>query len=258
VSPEAQYRGLENHLYRVEVHETGIEAKGGASRNARKAASFKWSRDNGSVVIPVVSLSGSTVVVASLGQDPCSQLKPGDWVEIGDDERALREQSGPLARVEAVDREELKVTLKWPDGLTEPPGYAEGETPDKHPLLRRWDHAGDPAAYGGALLITESAAPDKGWIELEDGVQISFDEGGDYRVGDYWLIPARVATGDVEWPAKRDSEGVPVPGEPAALPPHGPVHHYAPLYYEGRDDQGRETTQNCRCTIMPARNCPDR
>lgn len=42
------------------------------------------------------------------------------------------------------------------------------------------------------------------------------------------------------------------------LPPHGPTHHYAPLHYQGRDDQGRETTRNCRCTIMPARNCPDR
>jgi hypothetical protein len=35
-------------------------------------------------------------------------------------------------------------------------------------------------------------------IDLEDGIQIQFLTGGKYPTGDYWLIPARVATGDVE------------------------------------------------------------
>ncbi|MEQ1601128.1 MAG: hypothetical protein ABL885_05085 [Methylophilaceae bacterium] len=34
-----------------------------------------------------------------------------------------------------------------------------------------------------------------------------------YRTGDYWLISARVATGDVEWPGEV--------GKPQALHPHG-------------------------------------
>ena len=42
-----------------------------------------------------------------------------------------------------------------------------------------------------------------------------------YRTGDYWLIPARVATGNIEWPTKD--------GEPLALDPHGVKHHYTPL-----------------------------
>lgn len=234
MSPESKYLGLENQLYRVEVHEAdGVDK---AEGKAKKPTTFKWSRDNASVVFPIVALHGTTVNVTSLGRDRCSQLKPGDWVEVCDDIHALREQSGILAQVERVDRDELKVTLKWPDGVNDLdlPDYAEGETPNKHPLLRRWDHAGDLAAYHGALPITESAEPDQGWIALEDGVEIWFAKGGEYRVGDYWLIPARVTTGDVEWPVelenngapKRDSNGNSIPAEQM---PQGPKHHYAPL-----------------------------
>jgi Family of unknown function (DUF6519) len=56
------------------------------------------------------------------------------------------------------------------------------------------------------------------WIDLEDGVQIQFSAGGEYRTGDYWLIPARVATGNVEWPQDDDLN-------PQPLPPHGIEHH---------------------------------
>lgn len=94
-------------------------------------------------------------------------------------------------------------------------------TASKHPLLRRWDQESD------AVPVSEGdPTQDKDWINLENGVQILFDKptGGqasEYRIGDYWLIPARTATGDVEWPG-------PV-GSPTASPPHGVVHHYAPL-----------------------------
>jgi hypothetical protein len=40
-------------------------------------------------------------------------------------------------------------------------------------------------------------------------------------VGDYWIIPARTITRDVEWPGPVSA--------PQFLPPHGIVHHYAPL-----------------------------
>ena len=59
------------------------------------------------------------------------------------------------------------------------------------------------------------------WLALEDGIQIQFQPGGAYRTGDYWLIPARTETGDVQWP--RDGNG------PVARPPDGIEHHYAPL-----------------------------
>ena len=112
-----------------------------------------------------------------MGRDECLTLKPGDWVEVSDDDIAVGGQAGPLAQVDTVDRDTLTVTLKLPVGVTSLPPYAETDAPSKHPLLRRWDHAGDPAAYGGELPITEAMTPDQGWIPLEDGVQIWFAKG---------------------------------------------------------------------------------
>ena len=60
-----------------------------------------------------------------------------------------------------------------------------------------------------------------GFIALENGVEVRF-EAGYYNTGDYWLIPARTATRDVDWP--RDDHD-----RPQARPPDGIAHHYAPL-----------------------------
>jgi len=60
-----------------------------------------------------------------------------------------------------------------------------------------------------------------GWVELDEGVTVQFS-GDQFRIGDYWLIPARTATGDVIWPEES-------PDHPSAIPPHGIRHHYAPL-----------------------------
>ena len=251
ISPQSRYRGAENQLYCVEVHQ------GGSATADASGATFVWSRENGSVVFPIVSLAGTTAVVENLGRDTCLSLKPGDWVEVSDDDLALGEQAGPLAQVDTVDRDQLIVTLKLPAGAANLPGYGQADAPSKHPLLRRWDHAGDPAALGGALQIVESADPAQGWIELEDGVQIWFAQGGQYRAGDYWLIPARVATGDVEWPEELDANGMPELDAdqnpiPAQLPPHGPKHYYAPLFVTGG---GQAAQQDCRCTIRPVQQC---
>jgi hypothetical protein len=140
--------------------------------------------------------------------------------------------------VESIgDPADMTVTLKPPSpGLPQPATY--GPNDPRHPLLRRWDYQAGNLEAGraelgpdGALLIPTSVPK---WIELEDGVQILFVVGSEFRAGDYWLIPARTATGDVEWPVEKDASGVPLKdGDgntvPAALPPHGIEHHYAPL-----------------------------
>ncbi len=206
-TPEARYRGAENQLYRVEIH------KGGAA-GGEAGATFKWSRDNGSVIFPIRQLAGTEVVVEHVGRDERSGLREGDWVEVVDDDQALRGEAGPLAQVISVDRVEMRVTVsKSPDRT-----YNEA-TAHKHPLLRRWDQKSD------AIPVREGDQ-EQSWIDLEDGVQIQFlappaGQTVEYRVGDYWLIPARVATGDVEWPGPIN--------KPTPLHPHGVEHHYAPL-----------------------------
>ncbi|MBK8048279.1 MAG: hypothetical protein IPK16_14860 [Anaerolineales bacterium] len=78
--PSAGYRRLENQLYRVEVHRPG----------ALGTATFKWSRENGSVVSRITRITGSTIEVADLGRDTVLGFRPGDWVEILDDALELQ------------------------------------------------------------------------------------------------------------------------------------------------------------------------
>lgn len=241
-SPEARYRGLENQLYRIEVHRGGVAWNGNQPNqggNQAEAATFKWSRNNGAQIFPVRELAGTTVTLEHLGYDSASSLIEDDWVELIDDDMMQRGQPGVLAQISAVQSEDMQVTLKLP-AKTTLPGYVAADYSAKHVLLRRWDHKtndkGSTATQGGelpkpapdgALLIAEGQ---ERWLALEDGVQISFQAATSpahqYRTGDYWLIPARVVTGDVEW--RRDKNLEPLP-----QPPHGVEHHYAPLAIVG-------------------------
>ena len=211
-SPDARYRGLENQLYRVEIHDvTGQSRDGGTLSNV----TFKWSRENGSVVFPVKNISGDNVTLAHLGRDPRFGLKVGDWVELVDDDIVLLEMAQPLRKVMGVDPAKMEVTL---DPL--PPASTFQFDPKKSGLLRRWDQKESAAAKlnDGALNVEEGKP-----LAIEDGIEVTFtDRTATYRRGDYWLIPARTATGDIEWP--RD-----LAGNASSAPPRGIIHHYAPL-----------------------------
>lgn len=221
-SPEARYRGAENQLYRVEIHQEGTLGN----------ATFKWSRENGAVIFPIEKLGRDNVTLAHLGHDTRFGLHPDDWVEIVDDDYVLQNRAEPLRQIKDIDPDTLQIMLKPSLSSTS----TVGNDPTKHPLLRRWDQHTNVLKDGDVLIV--EGDEDSAWIQLEDGVQIQFfpSPPGNphiYRTGDYWLIPARVATGDVEWPGK--------PGKPQSLPPHGIVHHYAPLALISLDANGEVT-----------------
>jgi hypothetical protein len=254
-SPDARYRGPENQLYRVEVHKRGpawdgkLDKDGNPAGNAASAATFKWSRENGSVVFPVAGGGGTnTPTLETLGRDERYGLAENDWVEVQDDDYVLQNLAGNLLQIQSVDRTSMTVTLS---GTPDP---KVGKDQTQRPLLRRWDQkAGDPAEGGlqlgsdNAALIIEDSSDN--WLDLEDGVQIQFQKLGTgqthvYRTGDYWLIPARTATGEVEWPKEKDSQGNLLP---IAMPPDGVTHHYAPLAVITVDEQGKITNAHgCR------------
>ena len=260
VPPEARYRGLENQLYRVEIHSPGIalgtaaEPRSGPTTETagedlapeRRVATFKWSRDNGSVTFPIRALDGSVVTLEGPGRDERLGLEVGDLVEVVDDDYVLREEARPLLRVEGVDDAGVRITLEGE------PAPDVGRDEAKHPLLRRWDH-GSGAAHDGAAGYDTIPLREDTWLTLEDGVQIYFRSDSmqpdapaphRYRTGDYWLIPARTATGDLDWPEDE--------GRPRALPPHGVQHHYAPLaIVAGGYQQG-----DCRCRFDSPLVCP--
>lgn len=222
IAAEARYRGCENQLYRVEIHQGGLPGDSGAAGGA----SFKWSRENGSVIFPIVGSAlgaaasdGSAqfaVTLANLGRDSRLGLAVDDWVELVDDDYTLAQRAFPLLQVAAVDVAGRSVTLAVPKNVTP---YQPAGDPGKHPLLRRWDQQAAVSVQG--LVAVGEGSP----IELEDGIRISFVPGGLYATGDYWLIPARVAgNGMLDWPSATDGTS----GGPAALPPRG-LHHHAVL-----------------------------
>ncbi|MGN6754964.1 MAG: DUF6519 domain-containing protein, partial [Thermomicrobiales bacterium] len=208
----AGYRRLENHLYRVEIHTAGDASQ----------ARFKWSRDNGTVTFTIDIFAGDEVTLLSLGRDSRLTLEAGDWVEIVDDATVLRGAPAPLQRVNDVDPLDRRVTLAGPVATT------AGHNSALHPFLRRWDQQQGAVRRGdlalgpdNALTVVETTTGADGWLDLEDGVQLQFQPGGNYRSGDYWLIPARTSTGDVEWPGSA--------AQPFARPPAGIAYAYAPL-----------------------------
>ncbi|KAB7743197.1 hypothetical protein GA707_13830 [Nostocoides sp. F2B08] len=246
---EARYRGAENRLYRIEIQ------RGGTARAAAQSeggASFSWSRQNGSVLIRVLShfFDGSATVLelADFGPDGRTALTVGDWVQIVDDGSSLRGSPTPMLQVARVDSDKRTVSLT---------GFADdtGRDPAMNPALRRWDHvvADHSTGDAGALLVREATDPDDAWIELEDGVSVQFlastdGKPHDYRTGDYWLIPARTTIGAVLWPEETvDGSWLPMP-----RPPEGVSHHYAPLAIGSLSANGAWTfTRDCRHQFSP-------
>ena len=199
VEAGAGYRRVSNQLYRVEVHRGG----------AVGTASFKWSRENGSVATGWLGSSGSNLTVASIGRDRARGFAPGDWVELTDDEHALTGAPGTMVRLLTARDNVLVIDPATADG---PTGIGSFGTA---PIIRRWD--GD-----GVRTITVPGGND-GYLALEDGVEIGFEAGAVYRSGDYVTIPARYEINDVEWPDD------PATGLPARLPAQGIHHGYCKL-----------------------------
>jgi hypothetical protein len=242
LAPDAAYRGPENQLYRVEIHQGGSLANG-------DTPTFKWSRDNGSVAVPWLDTDGSDLTVTR-----ARGFEAGIWVELLDDGDELEGVPGTLVKVVQVQGDRLSL-----DPSATPPARNAA----LHPRVRRWDQADSDAVtlVDGAVPVVETdggTGGDVDWtLALEDGIEILFSPGGSYRTGDYWLIPARVATGSIEWPTTTDASGASVP---ALEPPTGIEHHYAPLGTASfvKDGNANATTANCRTCFGPlvATPCP--
>ena len=205
------YRGVENQLYRVEVHDDGDSGE----------ATFKWSRDNGSVEFGLESLGepdGDGVRMATLGQvwyDARQGLEVGDWVELVDDHWSPFGTPAPLMQVTRIS---LATRQVWLQDTMEQRGFYLR----RHPLLRRWDQQPRGEEPGRGIPLQDAHGE---WFELEDGVHIRFEApAARYQRGDFWLIPARTATNGLLWPQSPDDPHVSL-----ALPPSGPARYLAPL-----------------------------
>ncbi len=224
VPAQAGYRGLENQLYRVEVHRV-------VSANE---ITIKWSRENGSVVFRWEDqdpLDPNRLILNSTGRDNVLGVAAGDWVELTDDTRELRGEPGLLVSVVNVEGNVLTVD----------PGAETVNRADfpLNPKVRRWDMPRDVGEIAVDLTVTDN------WIPLENGVEVKL-EPGTYRTGDYWLIPARTATRNIEWP--QDDAA---PPQPLALLPQGIQHHYCRLALLDFDGQAWSVLSDCRPLFPP-------
>ena len=208
VPPSAGYELLENQLYRVEIHQGG----------ERDAATFKWSRDNGSIETAVLSVTPretvTEIVVRDLGRDEPLGFANGQYVELVDDSREQAGQAGPLVQIISDINPTTRTIVV--NGVFTAVGTEDAQ--DFHYKLRRWDSA-------GAL---ETPSDDEEFVELEGGIEVRFT-GDFFNAGDYWLIPARTATGKIEWPYENITENGQNLQRPLPQPPAGIEHHYSRL-----------------------------
>ena len=152
------YAGAENALYRIEIHSADKEGE----------PSFKWSRDNGSLVLPLSDIHGDTVVVSD-----AAGLSTSDWLELLDASLELEGLPGQLAQIAAIDIGKQSVQLSEP---------VVANLSDR-PRVRRWHGAGQAGQS----------------VALEEGIELQFGGSG-FKSGDYWTFAARPANRSVEWP----------------------------------------------------------
>jgi hypothetical protein len=236
IAPDALYRGAENQLYRVEVHRGSAPGV---------TPTFKWSRDNGSVATRWLGTEGNDLVVAA-----SRGFTAGCWVELSSDSNDLLGEPGLLVKLAKVDGDRLSVDpASIPASATI--ALAAAMT---HPKVRRWDQAetDDITLDEGAVTLVEASATQANWLTLEDGIQVQFQAGGSYRSGDYWLIPARVATGSIEWPYTVAADGS-IEWESQA--PDGVQHHYAPVGFVGITANGGLGASSCLCQLISINSC---
>ncbi|MGW0948848.1 DUF6519 domain-containing protein [Streptomyces sp. NPDC002623] len=225
VAPAGGYLGLENQLYRVQIHHPGPEP------------TFLWSRENGSVVAGVTAIASASeaepvshLTLDREGRDEELSIRRDDLVEVTSTDLQIRRQPGFLATVVATRG--LQLTVRWSGPA---PALAQlGRTP----LARRWE---------GLLPVTEDHQ------DLENGIRVRFPSGGTPASGDHWLIPARTSrllhgqtsqAGTIEWPPGADERGEPTT-------PVGPVIHSAPVALLTRDATGWTLEGDCR-HLFPA------
>lgn len=211
------YRRLQNQLYRVEIHKPGQVVDGQPGNASNQKATFKWSRDNGSIVSLIENsqdIQKGIITIRVSAQDAWSSSKTGQWIELIDEARELKGLPGQLARLNRVSGNKIEFDAASLDGDSL-------QAPTK---VRRWDHTTKESS-----IFTRTK-----WVELEDGIKVQFNEDSEYKTGDYWLIPARASTNDIEWPNDQAQD---VKKRQPLLQPALGVHHDYCLLAAGQTKQ---------------------
>lgn len=237
VPETAGYKGLENQLIRIQIHDGNFDptAPGGIGA---ATPTFKWARNNASLVASWSHQAGTIVNVDRLGPGGTDGLAAGRWVEFTNDDRDLAGEAGIMAQVDEVITGGIRLVVQPGLGAALVALEAAGD----HPMLRVWDSPGTDDLVGDT------------WIDLTDGVssdglQVRFAAGRAWRSGDHWLVTARTAVlpatvdRQIDWP-------VDAADNPLGLPSAGPAHHVARLAVATLGGAGWTVT-DCRREFAP-------
>jgi Family of unknown function (DUF6519) len=241
------YTGMENQLYRVEIHQHGGAPSAGSGPTTGMAT-FKWSRDNASVATAVTTITPGTssvgaaslLSVESTGKDNVLCFQPGDWIEITDDYLELGGECGELHRIDVngvdpvgktillVDAVGTTIAGRAPPAPSNNPSNPPSNNPNYHTRICRWNQSGQVLQSNGTLWYDLGAKGSTGDIPmpplgtpliLENGVTVTFGMNtslsAKFKSCDFWAFAARASDGSVEHLAN--------------APPMGVHHHYAKL-----------------------------
>ena len=228
------YTGVENQLYRVEIHQGGAPNATGLIGKST-GATFKWSRENASVETGVTLIAPATntlgnpaaqLTVLSLGRDQVLGFMPGNWIEMIDESLELSGKPGELYQIDSIDFAGKTITLTT--ALASTSAFSMVAPAAKScTRIRRWDQSGTVYEEDGVTVWCDLGASATGAIPvpesgttliLENGIVVTFSlssASGVFNVADFWSFAARTADGSVE--------------KLGAAPPRGIHHHYTKL-----------------------------
>ena len=126
-TPAGGFSGLENQLYRVQVHSVAGDGR----------PRILWSRDNASVVTGWTATNGDQLEVVGIGRDEVLGFGGEQWVELLDDAHELTGRPGTLVQLRKAEGTTLFVLPATADGSIEFDDFVGG-----HPKVRRWDSDG--------------------------------------------------------------------------------------------------------------------
>lgn len=218
------YTGLDNALYRIEIHKSGPP----------DTATFKWSRSNAGLAHEWESQDGNELTIRALLQNSIApELKAGDWVEVTDAGLELENRRGTLVRLAQVDSRVLTIdpatAIHFDSGVAtlDIADFSRGTR-----KIRPWDMSG-PGGADGEIVVEASV-----WTKIEAGIEVRFDS-ADYQSGDYWTIPARSTTRSIAWPCET---GV----GPVTRTAAGIKHNYAQLAFLENSGGDWTLLRDCR------------
>ena len=208
-TPQGAGGSQANQLYRLEIHQSGELGQ----------ATFKWSRHNGAIAARIESIDSNRI---NIGGDSQAEFATGQWVEITDERNTLQGIPGIFVKLNNVQGDNLYVT-EWPNNQP-----VTRESLGTIPTVRLWDSE-------QAITVTQPEG-NEGYIQLNNDLEVKF-ESGNYRTGDYWLIPTRTSQ-TVEWSIDKAN-------------PHGISHHYSPLALLLCDGSKWELVEDRRAIFSP-------